>query len=451
MLPRAALLLLLALASSCRTYDPQVFDERLRAATFDDYWEELDQHYPYFALKQIDWRASRERYRGDALVAPTRLEFEKVLARMLDDLEDVHTHLEFPKESSYGGLWESTQVSCALAVVDRKIYLEWLPGVVGVESGLVVDHVPTEMPRLVSIDGHDIRRAPLAQLLLSGAPGSTSRLGLEWRSKPEEDVVVRRPERLSWSFPIASPAGLALAGDVAYLRLRTLRTDGTRAGRKTFLAELDAEIDRLAKTSACILDLQYNEGGDLDLLVEVLGRFFRKPILAARGRDYFFGPFSWKGNVTIEPRKDAFDGKLVVLVNAETASAAEWMASILRRERGAILVGERTAGADAGVEYRAGPDGTVLAYGRDRLVDPDGKGFQDVGLQPDVAVPLTLASVEERGYLQAQNLVREERLRRALEILGAEDRIDGLREESRSGGGAVWESGRGHGPVPTSP
>jgi C-terminal processing protease CtpA/Prc len=444
MLSRAAFLLLLAFASACRTYDPKVFDERLRAATFDDYWEELDRNYPYFALKQIDWNASRERYRGEALAAPTRLEFAKVLARMLDELEDVHVNLTLPN-SYMGRTWESTQVSCELAVVDRKIYVEWLPGVVGVDSKLVSDHVPAEMPRLVSIDGHAVHRVEFAMLFLAGAPGSTSRLGLEWRSKPAEEVLVRRPETLTFSFSLASPAGIAVAGDVGYLHLRTL---DVKKKPEEFLSYLDAQIDRLAGTRACVLDLQYDGGGDFDLLVDVLGRFFRKPTLAARGRVHGFGPFSWKGDVTIEPRKDAYDGKLVVLVNAETASAAEWMASILRRERGAILVGERTAGADAGVEERTGPDGTTLSFGRERLVDPDGEGFQDVGLQPDVAVPLTLDSVEEHGYLGAQNLVREERLRRALEILGAEDRIDALRKEAGNGGGAMWESGRGRGAAP---
>src|SRR6478672_1597616 len=120
MLPRAALLLLLALATSCRTYDPEVFDERLRAATFDDYWEELDQHYPYFALKQIDWLASRERYRGEALAAPTRLEFAKVLVRMLDELEDAHVSYRGPEKNPLFGLFAGgSTVPSELAVVDR--------------------------------------------------------------------------------------------------------------------------------------------------------------------------------------------------------------------------------------------------------------------------------------------------------------------------------------------
>lgn len=444
MLPRAALVLLLALASACRTYDPQVFDERLRAATFDAYWEELDRHYPYFALKQIDWRASRERYRGAALAARTRLDFEKVLVRMLDELDDAHVSVESPKEVPVAGLFSgSSTVPCALAVVDRKVYVEWLPDVVGVDSKRSVDHVPAEIPRLVAIDGHDVRRVDFAEFLLCGEAGTTSRLALAWRTKPAEEVVVRRPEKMSWSGPIASPAGLALAGDIGYLRLRTLDVRAAEGSRESFLEYLDAQIDRLAGTRACILDLQYNYGGDLELLIGVLGRFFRAPVFAARGRVLHWGPFSFEGDVEIEPRPNAYAGQVVVVVNAETGSAAEWMAWILQRERGAILVGERTAGADAAVEYRTGPDGSVLSYGRWPLTGPDGEDFQGVGIEPDVAVPLTLDSVEQYGYWQAQFRIREERLRRALETLGAEDRFEALSKEASSGGGALWQNGRG--------
>jgi hypothetical protein len=148
-----------------------------------------------------------------------------------------------------------------------------------------------------------------------------------------------------------------------------------------------------------------------------------------------------------QPRPNAYTGRVVVLVNAETASAAEWMACVLQLERGAVLVGERTAGADAGVEHRTGPDGSVLSYGRWPLTGRDGKDFQGVGIEPDVAVPLTLDSVEQHGYMRAQFMVREERLRRALGILGAEDRFEALREEACSGGGALWENGRGRLPA----
>ena len=443
MIPRAVLALLLAVAPACRTYDPQVFDERLRAATFDAYWSELDENYPYFGLMHVDWNSARERFRDEALAAPTRLEFAKVLARMLDELEDPHVTLASPVLRK---LSERSIVPCALAVVDRKLYVEWLPDVVGVDSTRTDDHVPAEIPRLLAIDGNGVRRVDHALLLLSGEAGTTSRLSLAWRTKPEQEVSVRRPEKMSWSGSVASPAGVANAGDVGYLRLRTLDTGAAKGGRDEFLAYLDSAIDRLSRTRALVLDLQYNQGGDLELLLGVLGRFFREPVFAARGRVFRFGPFLSEGDIEVEPRQDAYAGRIVVLVNAETASAAEWMASILRRERGAVLIGERTAGAVAAVHERKGPDGSVLSYGRWPLTGAGGEDFQGVGIEPDVGIPLTLDSVEQHGYWSAQFMVREERLRRALEILGAEDRFEGLREEAGSGGGSLWQNGRGDSP-----
>jgi C-terminal processing protease CtpA/Prc len=150
-----------------------------------------------------------------------------------------------------------------------------------------------------------------------------------------------------------------------------------------------------------------------------------------------------EGDVNVEPRPPCFTGPIVILVNAETGSAAEWFAMTLRRERNALLIGERTAGAEAGVEHVTGPDGTTLVYGWRWLMDAEGRHpLQDVGLTPDVSIPLTLEDVQRVGYLRAQREVRERRLRAALERLGASERFDEPLEPMLQSPGAMWECGR---------
>jgi carboxyl-terminal processing protease len=442
---RAAIVGLLLLASACRTYDPQVFDERLRAATFDIYWEELDRNYPYFERKGIDWSAVRNRYRDDALAAGTRNDFFKVLVRMLNELDDPHVSLEWSVRSARASLSEISTVPCALAVVDRRLRVEWLPGIVGVDSTRVDDHVPTEYPVLLAVDGCPVRQPGTASLLLWGKAGTTSRLTLAWRSKPEEEVVLTRPKKMTWSFPVPTFAGSAVAGDVGYVWMRTFSAEHLQEGEEALLAHLDTQLDRVSRTRALVLDLQYNTGGSSAVLVRVLERLLRERVVALRGKLLTFGPFRFEGDIEVEPRPPSYAGDIVVLVNAETASAAEWLAWILRRERGAAVVGERTAGAEAALDTVNGPDGTTLEYGRWIITDRDGHGFQDVGIEPDVSVPLTIESVEQLGYVRAQQLVREERLRQALERLHAEDRFEALRAEAEKGSDAEWENGRGSG------
>src|SRR5262245_14264019 len=115
---------LVMLAAGCASYDASVFDERLRAATFDTYWEALDDDYPYFELKGLDWQQVRVRYREDAVRAPTRIAFYHVLARMLAELDDWHVRLDIPELDADIPL---TMLPHSLVMVERRLCVEWLP------------------------------------------------------------------------------------------------------------------------------------------------------------------------------------------------------------------------------------------------------------------------------------------------------------------------------------
>jgi hypothetical protein len=112
------------LAAGCASYDPAVFDERLRAATFDTYWEALADDYPYFELKNIDWAQARERYRDRAVHATTRIGFYHVLARMLSELDDWHVRLDIGDLNGHGQ--QLTMLPHSLVMVDRRLRVEWL-------------------------------------------------------------------------------------------------------------------------------------------------------------------------------------------------------------------------------------------------------------------------------------------------------------------------------------
>jgi hypothetical protein len=442
---RAAIVGLLLLASACRTYDPAVFDERLRAATFDIYWEELDRNYPYFERKGIDWSAVRNRYRDDA---PRGRDAERLLQGPRADAERARRSAREPRvvralregflvRDQHGPLRSRRRRSAPprrVAARDRRR---------GLDAG--GRPRPHGIPVLLAVDGCPVRQPGTASLLLWGKAGTTSRLTLAWRSKPEEEVVLTRPKKMTWSFPVPTFAGSAVAGDVGYVWMRTFSAEHLQEGEEALLAHLDTQLDRVSRTRALVLDLQYNTGGSSAVLVRVLERLLRERVVALRGKLLTFGPFRFEGDIEVEPRPPSYAGDIVVLVNAETASAAEWLAWILRRERGAAVVGERTAGAEAALDTVNGPDGTTLEYGRWIITDRDGHGFQDVGIEPDVSVPLTIESVERLGYLRAQHLVREERLRQALNRLHAEDRFESLRAEAAKGSDAQWVNGRGSG------
>jgi carboxyl-terminal processing protease len=57
---------------------------------FDAVWQDFDQTYPYFGVKQVDWTALREKYRPGAASATSERELVSVLVGMLGELHDLH-------------------------------------------------------------------------------------------------------------------------------------------------------------------------------------------------------------------------------------------------------------------------------------------------------------------------------------------------------------------------
>ncbi len=113
----------------------------------------------------------------------------------------------------------------------------------------------------------------------------------------------------------------------------------------------------------------------------------------------------------LEPRT------IIVLVDQDTASAGEIAASALRGIAGAVLVGERTAGAEFSTgEFRA-PDGSLLRIGLAGGMEPPLESFQGVGLEPDEALVPDVGRDEEIDLEAWRAGFRYLAIERALEVI----------------------------------
>ncbi len=102
--------------------------------------------------------------------------------------------------------------------------------------------------------------------------------------------------------------------------------------------------------------------------------------------------------------KDSFAGKMVVLIDSESASASEVTARIMQIEKRATIVGDRSAGAVMAslfYSHRLGQDmygsGSLAFYGTSitvaDLTMPDGFTLEKVGVTPDEVLLPTAADL----------------------------------------------------------
>jgi len=175
-------------------------------------------------------------------------------------------------------------------------------------------------------------------------------------------------------------------------------------------SEVDGMIAKARKHKGLILDLRSNPGGAVDTLQYVVERMFDHEVKIGDriGRDARKALIAKAGH-------NPFTGKLVVLVDSNSASAAELFARIVQLEKRGVVLGDRSSGHVMEAKrnsYKIG-QGTVLFFGASitdaDIVMSDGKSLEHTGVFPDEVVLPTAADLASG---------RDPVLARAAETLG---------------------------------
>jgi carboxyl-terminal processing protease len=86
------------------------------------------------------------------------------------------------------------------------------------------------------------------------------------------------------------------------------------------------------------------------------------------------------------PAADAYPGRLALLVDRHTWSAAEDFAMPFKDNGRAIVVGETTGGSTGQPHFDSFSNGMRFSIGAMRVWFPDGSDFEGLGITPDVPV-----------------------------------------------------------------
>lgn len=225
---------------------------------------------------------------------------------------------------------------------------------------------------IVAVDGQPTAGLSVTQVaaLVQGPVGTSVTLGYidPFQGDARVSVTLQRAQIQQPSVFASSPrAGVGL------IRI-TQFSSNTAAEFDQAYAALQAAPGGL---HGLILDLRDNPGGYVSAAVHIADE------LAPAGP--IFQTVDAQGNVTLytapaHPKAPP----IVVLVNGQSASAAEILAGALQYTHAAVLVGSKTYGKGSIQELFSVPGGAAvkLTIAHDEL--PNGKSWNGVGLQPDV-------------------------------------------------------------------
>jgi C-terminal processing protease CtpA/Prc len=151
---------------------------------------------------------------------------------------------------------------------------------------------------------------------------------------------------------------------------------------------LDHTMSNIKNHKTLIIDLRGNGGGAASILKRMIGFFFDKEIkIGDEKKRKETKPFIAKSR-----GGDVFKGKLIVLVDRESASASEVFAKVIQLNGRGKVIGDLSAGSVMESEYQQidGGFGRNLWFGASvtvaDLIMTDGKSLEKVGVTPDEIV-----------------------------------------------------------------
>jgi len=159
--------------------------------------------------------------------------------------------------------------------------------------------------------------------------------------------------------------------------------------------ELDNIMNRVKKHQALILDLRGNGGGLVVMLKRLIGYFFEQDIKVSELKYRK----EIKTEVADSKGNGGFKGKLIVLIDSQSASASEIFSRVIQLEKRGIVVGDRSAGAVMQSRQHGHEVGleTVSPYGASitnaDVIMKDGKSLEHVGVTPDELLLPTAADL----------------------------------------------------------
>lgn len=176
----------------------------------------------------------------------------------------------------------------------------------------------------------------------------------------------------------ATAYGYALDDNTVYLRINQFG-DGTHDEVLSYLNDYANHDVNL------VLDLRNNGGGYLTSVSKIASLFLPKDtvVMKQEYRDGTIVETKTTGG-TLDHIK-----KICILVNGNTASAAEVLTLALKEQReNTTIVGTTTYGKGTVQVSRQFEDGSALKYTTSRWLSPSGTWVNEVGITPDVEVKL---------------------------------------------------------------
>jgi carboxyl-terminal processing protease len=332
-----------------------------RLKVFDEACKAVDKYFFDPNFNGFDWRSIKSRYRLLAESAADKIQLQRVLQNMFNELHTSHMFVNMSFSFGTGLILYKLDQQSLVSYVD--------PGSPADRAGVQPGWAITSWKG----DCWNGEPSNTIGFLSARGPQSQSRV-MDIACMPYPHA----PDRIERASRMPEPG-------VAYISFTKFR-----GGADVWLA---AEVAKYGSASAIILDLRGNRGGDVNEVIRCLSHFFSQSVVIGRFQPRKGAPLTME----VKGRKDAYAGKLLVLIDGRTGSGGDMFAAAIQDTARGILIGRRTAGAILlGREYKL-PQGFTADVAWGDYFTAKNIRLEGRGVAPDEPVNYTSKDFRENN------------------------------------------------------
>jgi C-terminal processing protease CtpA/Prc len=374
-------------------------------------WNVIEYWYPYRDVMGEKWTDVLTEFIPRAALAGDREAYARAMLTMTTMIHDSHSNglVAAGIRPPFG----DCRLPVNLRMVDgRALVTGYSKDDTGKASGLRVgdeiaalDGVPvSEMVKdwipIYAASNDTVRSRTIMNLLTNGQCGP-----VKVNVKRGDAAITLSATRLrlaeagaqSWTHDLPGPAFRMLTPEIAYVKLSMLKKE-------------DVVIDLLValETKGLIVDdRNYPQGTAFELGSRLVEKSTEFAIFSVADMSNPGAFHTAPTQAVLTPAEPHYAGKVVILVDEETMSQAEYTAMALRAAPNAIVVGSMTAGADGNVSRIPLPGGLQSLISGVGVYYPDGSPTQRVGIHVDVEARPTIEGIRAGRDEVLERAIRE--------------------------------------------
>lgn len=367
------------------------------------YWNVVNYFFPQIDIADHHWDSTLYTFMPHILNANNDSSFTMALAQVVSRIDDTHGFFpnsyvqEYLSDMPAGQSYYTNKI--ALARIENKhvVRLSSIPGiykgdVIQKINGRDLDSLFVEHSKYIAASNQITKYRIFYTNLFDGTFGTTKSVQLLDSNNNLQQVAfscnINYSQYYNWLNGMdQNPTWQITKCGYGYVHMGKLES-----------ADVPTMYNALKNTPAIIFDIRNYPNGTLWDLKTIL---FPAPNISA---NFFIPDLSYPGYYSIQNDMDNFGiwnnpdpytGQIIILVNEETQSQAEYTAQTLRTHPNAIIIGSQTAGADGNVAYLDLPGNISTYWSGIGWYQANWHNPQRAGVQVDSVVHPTIMGIRQ--------------------------------------------------------